>query len=102
MISDRIQTMIPEIQRYLAGQPVDKAWLFGSYSRGEEKQGSDVDILVHYRADVPISLFTISRIVCSLSKIVGCRVDLVDDSGLLPFARESVERDKLLIYERGS
>ena len=95
MINARIQTMIPEIQRYLAGQPVDKAWLFGSYS-------SDVDILVHYRADVPISLFTISRIVCSLSKIVGCRVDLVEESGLLPFARESVERDKLLIYERGS
>ena len=27
-------------------QPVLKAWFFGSYSRGEERPDSDVDILV--------------------------------------------------------
>ena len=36
--------IIPAIQGYFATQPVEKAWLFGSYSRGEEKAGSDVDI----------------------------------------------------------
>ncbi|MGN0052299.1 MAG: hypothetical protein ACI37N_14070 [Prevotella sp.] len=26
----------PKIQQYLATQPVERAWLFGSFSRGEE------------------------------------------------------------------
>lgn len=40
------KSIIPAIQGYFATQPVTKAWLFGSYSRGEETTGSDVDILV--------------------------------------------------------
>lgn len=28
--------MIPKIQQYFASQSVNKAWLFGSCSRGEE------------------------------------------------------------------
>ncbi len=30
---------------FLAAKPVNKAYLFGSYVRGEAKKGSDVDIL---------------------------------------------------------
>ena len=47
---DRI---IPSIQRYFATQPIAKAWLFGSYSRGEESADSDVDILTAKNAGVP-------------------------------------------------
>ncbi len=57
-----IQQMIPQIQGYLADQPVSKAWLFGSYSRGEETANSDIDLLVEYTDSDSISLFTISRI----------------------------------------
>ena len=38
--------MIKTIQDYFKTQPVLKAWLFGSYARGEETPDSDVDILV--------------------------------------------------------
>ncbi len=41
---DRQQT-INVIHDYLAGQPVVKAWIFGSFARGEEKAQSDIDIL---------------------------------------------------------
>jgi len=34
------------IAEYFKTQPVLKAWLFGSFSRGEERPESDVDILV--------------------------------------------------------
>ena len=37
--------MIQKIAEYFKTQPVLKAWLFGSYSRGEERPDSDVDIL---------------------------------------------------------
>ena len=41
-------TMIDNIRQYFTTQPVKKAWLFGSYSRGEETAESDVDILVEF------------------------------------------------------
>ncbi len=95
-----IQQMIPQIQGYLAGQPVSKAWLFGSYSRGEETANSDIDLLVEYTDSDSISLFTISRIATALRKLTGKTVDLVERNRLLPFASKSAEQDKILIYER--
>ena len=35
-----------KLQNYFAGRPVKKAWVFGSFSRGEEKEYSDIDIMV--------------------------------------------------------
>ena len=37
-----------------------------------------------------------------LQDLLQKRVDLVTEKGLLPFARESVDRDKILIYERAA
>ena len=34
--------------RVFKTQPVLKAWIFGSYARGEETENSDVDILVSF------------------------------------------------------
>ena len=100
MMNRSIQQMIPQIQGYLAGQPVSKAWLFGSYSRGEETANSDIDLLVEYTDSDSISLFTISRIATALRKLTGKTVDLVEHNRLLPFASKSAEQDKILIYER--
>lgn len=100
MLSYKVQNMIPKIQQYLLSQPIEKAWLFGSCSRGEETSDSDIDILVRYKKDVKISLFTISRIVTSLSKILNRKVDVVEDECLQPFAKDDVDKDKILIYER--
>jgi len=84
----------------LKGQPVAKAWIFGSCSRGEETPTSDIDLLVEYTANARITLFTISRITINLKELLGRNVDLVECDCLLPFAEESVNRDKILIYER--
>ncbi len=100
MVSKKTKEMISVIQRCLKDQPVEKAWLFGSYSRGEELSDSDVDILVKYDENASITLFTISRIMLMLKKELNRQVDLVEDDCLLPFAAETANKDKLLIYER--
>ena len=102
MISKNTKEMISIIKRCLKDQPVEKAWLFGSYSRGEEQQDSDVDILVKYDDGATITLFTISRIMLILKKELKRKVDLVEEECLLPFAAETANKDKLLIYERKS
>lgn len=88
------------IQEYFKTQPIEKAWVFGSFSRGEERADSDIDILVRYKEDENVSLFSISHIMASLSDLLGRKVDLVEDDCLMAFARESADRDKILIYER--
>jgi predicted nucleotidyltransferase len=102
MPSAEIQKMIPTIQAYLATQPVDRAYLFGSCSRGEETPDSDVDLLVTYTDSDSLSLMDISRMMVNLIKQLHLKVDLVEDSCLAPFARPSVENDKIMIYERAN
>lgn len=92
--------IIPKIQEYLATQPVERAWLFGSFSRGEEHEESDVDILVDFKEDEPIGLFKFCSIMNGMEDILGRSVDLVQNGTLLPFVIKSVEQDKILIYER--
>ena len=96
------QAMTQIIANYFKTQPVLKAWLFGSFARGEETPDSDVDILVQYDSNAKISLMTISHMMGELEKSTGRRVDLIEDGCLLPFAVESANRDRKLIYERTS
>ena len=93
------KTIIDILNKYFRTQPVLKAWLFGSCSRGEETAESDVDILVTLDKSKPIGL-NFFRMLMDIEELLGRKVDLVSDASLLPFARESVERDKILVYER--
>ncbi len=94
------QAMQQTIANYFKTQPVLKAWLFGSYARGEQTPSSDVDILLVPDKSQHFSLFTLGGMYEDLKDLLGCEVDLVTENGLLPFARESVNADKILIYER--
>lgn len=101
MVSLNIKKIIPSIKNYMVDQPILRAWLFGSCSRGEERSDSDLDILVDYDySKGRVSLFTMGGILMDLSEMAGRKVDLVENKGLKDFARPSVDRDKILIYER--
>lgn len=97
MSTQAIQECIAD---YFKTQPVMKAWLFGSYSRGEQKPWSDIDVLVELDKEHPIGLLKFSSIICDLEDLTGRKVDLVEEGTLKHFAVESVNRDKRLIYER--
>ena len=56
-----------------------RAWLFGSYSRGEETADSDIDILVDYDKSSKLSLLKICGMMTDLEDILGKRVDLVEN-----------------------
>lgn len=95
----RNPVIIDLLRKYFSTQPVLKAWLFGSFSRGEETQNSDVDIIVSLDKSKPIGL-KFFGMWSDLEELLGRKVDLVSEGTLLPFAKESAERDKFLVYER--
>ena len=88
------------IQEAQLKDKITKAYLFGSYSRGEQNADSDVDLLIV--PDNMVGLFKLSGMMLDLQDLLQKRVDLVTEKGLLPFARERVDRDKILIYERAA
>lgn len=93
------QTIINTLSEYFKTQPVLKAWVFGSFARGEENPQSDVDILVvlDHSQIVGMDFFGMYE---ELKELLGRNVDLVTERSLAPFARKSVEQDRKLIYER--
>ncbi len=94
------QKMTQQIADYFKTQPVLKAWLFGSFARGEQTADSDVDILFVPDMSQHFSLFTMGGMYMDLKDLLGREVDLVPEGSLLPFAQETAEIDKKLIYER--
>ena len=87
------------ISEYFKTQPVDKAWVFGSYSRGEEREDSDVDIMISLIPGTRMGLqfFAMSL---DLERLLNRPVELVIEGDLLPFAAKTVEQDKVLVYAR--
>ncbi|MBR5035246.1 MAG: nucleotidyltransferase domain-containing protein [Bacteroidales bacterium] len=84
----------------MADSPVSRAWIFGSFARMEERPDSDIDVLVDFEKDIKLGLLGFSSLVQQMEGAVGRKVDLVEHGSLKPFARENVEREKVLIYER--
>jgi hypothetical protein len=63
------------ILSHLKGFDPIKVGIFGSFARGDNKKGSDIDILVEFK-EAP-SLLTLIKLENDLSEILGVKVDLV-------------------------
>ena len=95
------ETMTRKIADYFKTQPVNRAWLFGSFARGEEREDSDIDLIVRFDCEnAKVGLFKYAAIVFDLEKLLNRQVDLVAEGALLPFAERTDNKDKKLIYER--
>ena len=97
------QTIINKLREFFTLQPVEKVWIFGSYSRGEESKESkesDIDILVRFDKSANVTLFKYISIVNALQSLLRKKIDLVEEGQLKDFAKDSAEQDKILIYER--
>ena len=98
---DRQRVMtVHTIQDFFRKKPIERAWLFGSFSRMEERSDSDIDILVDLDKTVPMGLLQYAKMINELEALLGRRVDMVERRSLKPFAQKSINQDKVLVYER--
>jgi predicted nucleotidyltransferase len=72
---------------------VRKLELFGSYARGEQRSGSDLDILVEVDPSICLDFVTLAE---KIEKLLGVNVDLVSSRSVTSKAMEFIEPE--LIY----
>lgn len=69
--------------------------IFGSYGRGEENEGSDVDVLVNF--DDGATLFDIVGLGDYLEEMLGLPVDVVSMRALHPMMKSSVLKEMVTV-----
>ena len=74
---------------------VKEIGIFGSYVRGEQKKGSDIDILVEFKE--PIGLFKFMDLEEYLKKLLGIKVDLISRKALKPRIGERILKEVVFI-----
>lgn len=87
------------IKEFFKTRPVLKAYLFGSYVRGQADEKSDIDILVDLDYTQRIGLGFIQMQI-DLENILKTKVDLVSSNGLSKYIQPIIEKEKQLIYAR--
>ena len=69
--------------------------VFGSYVRGEQKQQSDVDVLVEF--EEPIGLFEFMDLEMYLTSLLGVNVDLVSKKALKPHIGKRILEEVIIV-----
>lgn len=81
---------LPVLKKY----HITKAGVFGSYARGEEKKGSDIDILIEPPKGIGLGFV---RIQMDLEQTLHRKVDLVSYKALHPLLKEKILREEIRI-----
>lgn len=91
-VAERLRQEIPRLRRDYS---VRSLGLFGSYVRGEQRRGSDLDVLVEF-SEVPgmLRFLDLER---DISGLVGIPVDLVQKEALKPAISQRIEKEVLPI-----
>ncbi len=76
-IIDQLQAMQPDLKRRY---PIQRLGVFGSYVRGEQRDDSDLDVLVELGDG--IGLFEFVGLRLELTDALGVQVDLADKAAL--------------------
>ncbi len=88
---DEIKTILVHEKPYLAARyGVTELGLFGSYVRGEQKQESDIDLLIELERPPKISLLDLVELEQYLTDQLDTKVDIALRTNLRPRIRQII------------
>jgi predicted nucleotidyltransferase len=90
-LREELRKRRPEIESVAARYGARRVRLFGSVARGEEREDSDIDLLVEF--DPGRSLLDHAGLVLALEALLGRPVEVASERGLKPKYRERVLRE---------
>lgn len=79
---------------------IKRAWLFGSFARGDEHSTSDIDLMVEEDNSQRFSYFDLSDIQFRLEQLVHRKIDIGFAKGLKKHAAQHIQNEAVLIYEK--
>jgi predicted nucleotidyltransferase len=99
---DRFAELREKVLPLLLPYGIKRVAVFGSFARGDDTPGSDIDLLVEIEEPrkIPIGFFTWVRLERELSEKLGKNVDLVSNKGLSPYIRPHIEEDLVVLYDK--
>jgi len=95
-MNKEIERIKPKIIKILKRNNVKRAGIFGSYSRGEQKDNSDIDIVVKID-DKNMSLLGFIRLIRLLEEALKSKVDLVEYDAIKPRIKERILKEEVRI-----
>jgi len=86
--SKSLDKLIPKIRNILKKNKIKKAGIFGSYAHGEEKKGSDIDIII--KPTKEMSLLGFVGVKLELEDRLGRKIDLVSYKAIHPLLKKKI------------
>ena len=86
-------TLSKHKQHLFRDYPLKSIAIFGSYSRKEQKEHSDIDILVEFKDKIGIRFIDLAD---EIEDLIGFKVDLVSKNGIKEKYLKAIDSD--LIY----
>jgi len=74
--------------------------IFGSFAKGGQKKGSDIDVAIEFERGSKKSLLDLVRIENELRRVFKRKVDLGVFSSLSPYIIDEVKKEMRIIYEK--
>ncbi|MBC7321195.1 nucleotidyltransferase family protein [bacterium] len=71
--------------------------IFGSYVRGEQREESDIDILVEFEEGAKIGLLKFINLENYLSELLGAKIDLVEKLSLKPRLSKHILKEVVML-----
>ena len=99
-MTQKIAKIKARILPILKKNDVVRASVFGSFARGEDKKGSDIDMLVELNKKH--SLLDLIGIKFELEDVLKRKVDLLTYGGVNPRLEKYIYKDEIKIYAKRS
>jgi len=77
---------------------IHAAWIYGSFSRGDDGPKSDIDIAI--KTDDKFSYFDLAEVQFQLEKLTKRKIDVGLLDSFKPYIQDHIQPDLKLIYER--
>jgi predicted nucleotidyltransferase len=97
LTKNEIIAKLKELKPKYQKQHINKLGLFGSYSRDEAKEDSDIDIVFEIDKDAKFSMFKYLRLNKELEDIFNHKVDLVRESTIKSSIKNYIQKDILYV-----
>ena len=88
--------IIDKLVSILKKHGAKKIEIFGSYARGEQKETSDLDVIVEFEKRK--SLLEIMGIEQELEDALGIKVDLLTRASISPYLIERIEKESKVVF----